>query len=75
MWECAGCGQEEASRRKLDGVCHHCGLLLCPECRIVLIDSAFSGPLIDVNRTAVHCRDCWRQHHVTGVPLGRSTPK
>lgn len=73
MWECGDCGQPETSGRKLDAVCHHCGLLLCRECRVVLVDDAFGGPLIAPDRTAVHCRACRREHHVVAVPLGSST--
>lgn len=69
MWECGDCGQPETRRCKLDGVCHHCGVLLCPECRVVILDASFAGPLIDPERTAVHCRACRRKHHIAAVPI------
>jgi hypothetical protein len=73
MWECGDCGQPETSGRKLDAVCHHCGVLLCQECRIVLVDGAFGGALVAADRTAVHCRSCRREHRLVAVPLGTST--
>lgn len=69
MWECGGCGQPEDTRRKLDRACHHCGQLLCAECRVVLVDGAFGGPLVSADRVAVHCRRCQRLHHPAAVPL------
>ena len=70
MWECGDCAQPETSRRTLDAICHHCGLLLCSECRVVVVDGAFGGSLISFERTAVHCRACRREHHLLGVALG-----
>lgn len=70
MWECGDCGQPENSARALDRVCHHCGLVLCADCRYELVDGAFSGPLVSAARTALHCRACWREHHPVGIPLG-----
>jgi len=70
MWECGDCGREESSTRPLDAVCHHCGLVLCRECRSVLVDMAFGGPLVSGERTAAHCRACRKEHHPAAVLLG-----
>lgn len=71
MWECGDCGLPEMrSRRTLDAVCHHCGVLLCPDCRVVLVDGAFGGPLVAADRAAVHCRSCRHEYHIMTVPLG-----
>jgi hypothetical protein len=73
MWECGDCGQTETSRCELDAVCHHCGVLVCPDCRVVLVDGVFGGPMVSPDRTAVHCRSCRREHHLVAVPLGSGT--
>jgi hypothetical protein len=73
MWECGDCGMPESSTRKLDQVCHHCGLLLCRECRHTIVDTAFGGPLVSPQRSASHCRACRWEHHAAAVPLGGGT--
>jgi hypothetical protein len=35
----------------------------------VILDASFAGPLIDPERTAVHCRACRRKHHIAAVPI------
>ncbi len=75
MWECGDCGKPETSTRVLDRVCHHCGLLLCPECRCTIIDGEFGGPLVTAERIATHCRACRWEHHPVTVPLERGTGK
>lgn len=58
-WECGECGQPEDEKSgTLSLVCHHCGKLLCRDCRIRVIDGAFAGSAIDLERLAMHCRDC-----------------
>ena len=37
------------------------------ECRVVVVDGAFGGPLVAAGRTAVHCRSCRREHHLVAV--------
>jgi hypothetical protein len=73
VWECGDCGRVETSRRPLDSVCHHCGLLLCPECCKIVIDGAFGGPMVSAGRVASHCRVCRRLYHPQSIPL-RSVP-
>lgn len=70
MWECGDCGKAEGSRRPLNSVCHHCGLLLCPDCCTVIIDGAFGGPLVTAGRAASHCRVCRHRYHRRSIPLG-----
>jgi hypothetical protein len=64
-WECAEC-----VRKEMNGVCHHCGKLLCEEHTVILVDDALAENDAAVSAKkrmlpdhAVHCSDCHKQHH------------
>ncbi|MGW3996089.1 hypothetical protein [Amycolatopsis sp. NPDC004772] len=73
-WKCSDCDAEEDSAGKVvvDAVCHHCGKPLCRLHQQAVLDDAFavdtsaamdSIGLIPVDRIAVHCESCRRDHH------------
>ncbi len=74
-WECAECNNTEGKRadagRRVDGVCHHCGKPLCHDDQILIADEAFTASPGEANREAVHCPECWREHHPGSISLGK----
>jgi len=72
-WECAECHATGDDRRLPNAVCHHCGKLLCRADQRVIADVAFDPAGGEADQTAIHCRACWRQHHLLiDIPLGHS---
>jgi hypothetical protein len=70
-WECAECHATEDRVTQIDGVCHHCGKLLCHDDQEIIPDVAFSAASGEVGAEAVHCRSCKRRHHTPiDVSLG-----
>jgi hypothetical protein len=67
-WECGECSQPEDGVLKINYVCHHCGKLLCSRHRIEVPDGAFSGAVVSLGRTAVHCPDCLEAYHRIALP-------
>jgi hypothetical protein len=62
-WECAECHATEDRVTRIDGVCHHCGKLLCRADQEIIPDLAFAAASGEVGAEAVHCRSCKRRHH------------
>jgi hypothetical protein len=74
LWECGDCSQPETRTRRVDAVCHHCGIPLCREHQRRLLDPAFSGALIGKGLWAVHCADCRTRHHLLLWPSRAGQP-
>jgi hypothetical protein len=63
-WECGDCSKVEDRKNPINEICHHCGKPLCKDDRVVVAhDDAFRGGAGSQDRSAVHCRECWRLHH------------
>jgi hypothetical protein len=72
-WECAECHAIENREIRIDGICHHCGKLLCRADQEVIPDLAFAAASGEIGAEAVHCRSCKRRHHRRiDVSLGTS---
>jgi hypothetical protein len=69
-WECAECNVQDRKKR-IDGVCHHCGKPLCRDDQVLIPDDAFAALSGEASQEAVHCRVCRRQHHPGAISLGR----
>jgi hypothetical protein len=63
-WTCGNCGAVEDRKggARIDWVCHHCGKLLCKDCRDTIPDGGFARAGA-VPAQARHCADCYRRHH------------
>ena len=68
-WECAECHAREDANNKIDGVCHHCGKLLCHEDRRLTADAAFANIAGDSGQVAVHCQACLDQYHERAISI------
>ncbi len=68
-WTCGDCSQSEDEKRRIRGVCHHCGRLLCSECFAFVRDPAFAGSALGRSPRAVHCRRCRLDHHPASLPV------
>jgi hypothetical protein len=63
-WICGECSRPEELNFSVAWACHHCGKILCKDCkREMLADAAFSGPVASPSRRAVHCAKCWTDYH------------
>ncbi|MEJ2887980.1 hypothetical protein [Actinomycetospora aeridis] len=63
-WECTSCARVERDDASVlvDGVCHHCGVLLCRDDQYVVWDRDVLGATAG-GRWAVHCRTCRDDNH------------
>jgi hypothetical protein len=60
--KCGVYGEDRQDR--LIFVCHHCGVATCEDHGwVVLADDAFDDSDTPVVRAAMHCPDCYEEHH------------
>lgn len=69
-WVCDKCSRGDGEST-VDAVCHHCGALLCRDCRHEIPADDLVGTPADVLRTAIHCSACRRRHHPFSVSTFR----
>lgn len=69
-WHCDQCARSEDDV-EIEACCHHCGNLLCTECRQEILDDALVGRRVGTDLAAFHCGPCRREHHPRYVPVRR----
>jgi hypothetical protein len=72
-WACGECNAREDRQVRIDGVCHHCGKLLCRADQKLVVDFVFADEDGPLGREAVHCRSCAHEHHPTDLHLSRKS--